>query len=136
MKWDEEAFGREYDLDVFNGDIGVVRVVDVENVRAIVEFDGRNVSYDADALDDLVLAYAATVHKSQGSEFPAVVLVLTTHHFKLLQRNLLYTAVTRARERLVIVGTHRALRMAIEGVSEVRRHTRLADRLRASSLSR
>lgn len=119
-----------YDLEVFNGDIGVVVAVDAERVRAVVSFDGRRVGYDAKGLDELQLAYAVTVHKSQGSEFRAVVLVLTTHHFKLLQRNLLYTAITRARERLVIVGNHRALRMAIDGVVETRRHTQLAARLR------
>lgn len=122
-----------YDLDVFNGDIGVVRGLDAEAVRAVVEFDGRQVRYDAKSLDDLSLAYAVTVHKSQGSEFRAVVLVLTTHHFKMLQRNLLYTAITRARERLVIIGNQRALRMAIDGVSETRRHTRLRLRLRESA---
>lgn len=118
-----------YDLDVFNGDIGVVRSVDPEAVEAVVEFDGRAVKYGRGALDELTLAYAVTVHKSQGSEFRGVVLVLTTHHFKLLQRNLLYTALTRARERLVIVGSSRALRMAIDGVAQVRRHTRLRERL-------
>lgn len=123
-----------YDLDVFNGDIGVVRSVDVERVSATVEFDGREVRYERDALDELTLAYAVSVHKAQGSEFRAVVLVLTTHHFKLLQRNLVYTALTRARERLVVVGSSRALRMAIDGVSEVRRHTRLAARLSGHGL--
>ncbi len=122
-----------YNLETFNGDIGVVRSVDVDRVAAEVEFDGRVVGYERNDLDDLVLGYAVSVHKSQGSEFPAVVLALTTHHYKLLQRNLLYTAVTRAQQRLVIVGSPRALRMAADGVSSVRRHTRLADRLRGVS---
>jgi exodeoxyribonuclease V alpha subunit len=118
-----------YDLDVFNGDIGVIRSIDTESLKAIVEFDGRAVEYGTDALDELTLAYAVTVHKSQGSEFRGVVLVLTTHHFKLLQRNLLYTAVTRARERLVIVGSKRALRMAIDSVAGVERFTLLRRRI-------
>lgn len=120
-----------YDLEVYNGDIGVVRSVDPTAVSLSVDYDGRLVEYAGAVLDDLTLAYAITVHKSQGSEFRAVVLVLTTHHFKLLQRNLLYTAITRARERLVIVGTKRALTMAIDDLSGARRETRLTERLRA-----
>lgn len=118
-----------YDLEVFNGDIGVVTGVDVDALTLDVRFDEREVRYGREQIDDLVLAYAVSVHKSQGSEFRAVVLVLTTHHFKLLQRNLLYTAVTRARERLVIVGTQRALRMAIDDAAQERRYTRLAARI-------
>lgn len=120
-----------YDLEVYNGDIGVVSRVDTKEVSVTVNYEGREVRYTAAALDDLTLAYAITVHKSQGSEFRAVVLVLTTHHFKLLQRNLLYTAITRARERLVILGSRRALRMAIEDLQGAARETRLAERLRA-----
>jgi exodeoxyribonuclease V alpha subunit len=120
-----------YDLEVYNGDIGVVRSLDVAEVSLTVDYEGRLVEYTGAVLDDLTLAYAVTVHKSQGSEFRAVVLVLTTHHFKLLQRNLLYTAITRARERLVIVGTKRALSMAIDDISGARRETRLTERLKA-----
>ena len=120
-----------YDLEVFNGDIGIVSRVDPSDVSVVVQFEGRAVEYTARTLDDLTLAYAITVHKSQGSEFKGVVLVLTTHHFKLLQRNLLYTAITRARERLVIVGTQRALRMAIDDLSGSVRETRLRERLQS-----
>lgn len=119
-----------YDLEVYNGDIGVVKTVDPADVSLVVDYEGRAVEYSGAVLDDLTLAYAITVHKSQGSEFQAVVLVLTTHHFKLLQRNLLYTAITRARERLVIVGTKRALKMAIDDLAGARRETRLNERLR------
>lgn len=119
-----------YDLEVYNGDIGIVSRVNTKDVSLTVTYDGRDVDYTSGALDDLTLAYAITVHKSQGSEFRAVVLVLTTQHFKLLQRNLLYTAITRARERLVILGSKRALRMAIEDLHGSHRETRLAERLR------
>jgi exodeoxyribonuclease V alpha subunit len=119
-----------YTLDVYNGDIGRVEALDLEGLRAAVRFDDRIVEVEGDALDDLEPAYAVTVHKSQGSEFRAVIVVVTTHHFKLLQRNLLYTAVTRARERLVIVGQRNAVQMAIDNVGSVRRQTGLARRLR------
>ena len=119
-----------YTLEVYNGDIGRVEAIDLEGLRAAVRFDDRVVEIEGDALDDLEPAYAVTVHKSQGSEFRAVVVVVTTHHFKLLQRNLLYTAVTRARERLVIVGQRNAVQMAIDNVGGVARQTGLADRVR------
>jgi exodeoxyribonuclease V alpha subunit len=118
-----------YDLEVYNGDIGIVSKVDPTAISVVVSFEGRSVEYSGATLDDLTLAYAITVHKSQGSEFRSVVLVLTNHHFKLLQRNLLYTAITRARERLVIVGDRRALQMAIDDLSGARRETRLRQRL-------
>jgi exodeoxyribonuclease V alpha subunit len=118
-----------YELDVFNGDIGRVVALDAAGRRADVDYDGRRVVYGSDELEELDLAWAISVHKSQGSEFRAVVLVISTHHYRLLQRNLVYTAVTRARERLVVVGARRAWRMAIDDVSAVRRFTRLAARL-------
>lgn len=121
-----------YRHETFNGDIGRVEAIDPERIRAAVRFDDRLVELERDDLDELEPAYAVTVHKSQGSEFRAVVLVLTTHHFKLLQRNLLYTAVTRARERLVIVGQRRAVQMAIDNAGGVERYTGLADRLRSA----
>lgn len=120
-----------YELDTFNGDIGLVRHVDPETGRVVVDTGEREVTYDRESLDQLQPAWAVSVHKSQGSEFRAVVLVLMTHHFKLLQRNLVYTAVTRARERLVIVGNPTALRMAIENVVAGTRFTRLSARLQS-----
>jgi exodeoxyribonuclease V alpha subunit len=95
-----------------------------------VDFDGRVITYDPGEREDLTLAYAVTVHKAQGSEFPAVALVLTTHHYMMLQRNLLYTALTRGRRLVVILGSKRALGMAIRNDRPVRRYTHLAARLR------
>ena len=120
-----------YDKDVFNGDVGFVGDVDEEEETLAVDFDGRKVEYARDDLDELVLAYASTVHKSQGSEYPAVVVVLATQHFKLLQRNLLYTAVTRGRKLVCIVGTHKAAAIAIRNNEVRERQTTLAARLSA-----
>jgi exodeoxyribonuclease V alpha subunit len=92
----------DYDKDVYNGDLGFVRAVDPEAGEVLVEFDGREVAYGFGELDELVLAYATTIHKSQGSEYPAVVIPLTTQHYPMLRRNLLYTGVTRGR-RLVVI---------------------------------
>jgi len=118
-----------YDLDVFNGDIGRIREVDEFEETVEVDFDGRRVSYAFDALDQLSLAYAITVHKSQGNEYPAVVIPVVTEHYIMLQRNLLYTAVTRARELVVLVGSKRAVRIAVETDDAGRRYTRLAERV-------
>lgn len=118
----------DYDKDVFNGDIGhVVSVVDDE---MFVSFEGRQVPYENDDLDELTLAYAATVHKSQGSEYPVVVVPVHTQHFVMLQRNLLYTAVTRGKKLVVLVGMRKALSMAVRNDRAAVRNTRLAERLR------
>ena len=119
-----------YELDVFNGDMGRVTSIDEDTSTVRVEFDERPVAYGFDELDELTLAYAITVHKSQGSEYPAVVLPLIPQHFMLLQRNVLYTAVTRAKRLVVIVGDPKALRRAIANTTVTRRNTRLAERLR------
>ena len=121
-----------YELEVFNGDIGFITQLDAQNNTVTVGYEGRSVTYKKDDLDDLELAWAITVHKSQGSEFPAIVLALANHHFKLLQRNLVYTAMTRARRMLCIVGSERALQMAIDHVSGVRRFSRLHERIAQS----
>lgn len=118
-----------YDKEVFNGDIGWVSKFDPEDRRVIVDFEGRFVPYDFADLDEIVLAYAISVHKSQGSEYPAVVLPLTTQHYLLLQRNLLYTAITRARKLVVLIGTKRALAIALRNNKPQMRYTRLAQRL-------
>lgn len=118
-----------YDLEVFNGDIGFITEINAPASTITVRFDGRSVIYKKDDLDNLDLAWAITVHKSQGSEFPAVILALATHHFKLLQRNLVYTAMTRARGLLCIVGSEKALQMAIDHISGVKRLTRLHERI-------
>ncbi|MEI8352041.1 MAG: ATP-binding domain-containing protein, partial [bacterium] len=119
-----------YDKDVFNGDIGQVERIDRETQEVTVNYDGRRVAYAAEDLDELDLAYACSVHKSQGSEYPAVVLLITTHHFKLLQRNLLYTAMTRGRKLVCLVGSKKAVSMAIRNNHVVFRRTTLKDRLK------
>ena len=102
-----------YDKDVFNGDIGVVQEVDKKENRVLVSYDGRIVEYDSLDLDELTLAYSISVHKSQGSEYGAVVVALTTAHYPLLQRNLLYTAMTRGRQLVIIVGSSKAVKIAL-----------------------
>ena len=103
----------DYDKNVYNGDVGLVASIDPEESAMIVRFDGRDVAFDASDLDNLVLAYACTVHKSQGSEYPAVVIPLLTTHFVMLSKNLLYTAVTRGKRLVVLVCDPRALELAI-----------------------
>ena len=119
-----------YYKEIFNGDIGQVCGFLSATGQLQVDFDGRVITYDPGEREELTLAYAVTVHKAQGSEFPAVVLVLTTHHYMMLQRNLLYTALTRGRRLVVILGSKRALGMAIRNDRPVRRYTHLAARLR------
>lgn len=120
----------DYDREVFNGDIGVVVSADAQAGIAYVDFDGRRIAYKPDELDQLQLAYAVSVHKAQGSEYPAVVIPVHTQHFMMLQRNLVYTAVTRGRKLVILVGTKNALEIAIENARAGTRHTRLAERLR------
>ncbi len=119
-----------YDKDVFNGDMGRIVKIDEENQEILVDVDGRSVPYDFSELDELVLAYAVTVHKAQGSEYPAVVIPLLTQHYMMLQRNLLYTAITRARKLVVLVGTKKALAIAVKNDKTQHRYSLLAERLR------
>lgn len=118
-----------YDKEVFNGDIGVVVDVNLEDRELTVNFDGRAVLYDVSELDELVLAYATTIHKSQGSEYPIVVIPVLMTHYVMLQRNLIYTGVTRAKKVLVIVGTKKALTLAVRNRKEQDRNTMLAVRI-------
>ena len=118
-----------YDKDVYNGDIGVVGSVDMEDRSLVVIFDGKEVEYDASELDELVLAYATTIHKSQGSEYPIVVMPVLMTHFVMLQRNLIYTGITRAKKVLVMVGTKKALAYAVRNVVVQKRNTMLKERL-------
>lgn len=118
-----------YQKDVFNGDIGTVDGIDGQNRILSVDYQDRIVDYDFSELEELALAYAISVHKSQGSEYPAVVIPLTTQHYPLLQRNLLYTAVTRARQLVVLVGDRRALEIALERDAPRARRSGLAGRL-------
>lgn len=119
-----------YDKDVFNGDLGRIEAVDEENQEIRVRIDGRPVTYDFSELDEITHAYAVSVHKSQGSEYPAVVVPLVTQHYMMLQRNLLYTAVTRGKKLVVLVGSRKALAMAVRNNRIQKRYTLLAHRLR------
>ena len=121
-----------YDKEVFNGDIGIVKQVDAENQAVRVDFDGVAVAYDISELDELDHAYACSIHKAQGSEYPAVVILMATQHFKLLQRNLLYTAITRGRKLVCLVGSTRAVQIAIHNNNVAFRRTGLKARLRAA----
>ncbi len=123
----------DYDKDVFNGDIGFIRAIDSEGQTLEVDFDGCGVAYDFSELDELVHAFACSIHKSQGSEYPAVVVLLATQHFKLLQRNLLYTAITRGKKLVCVIGSHKALGIAIRNNAIRERRTALAERLRGAS---
>ena len=119
-----------YDKDVFNGDIGVIASVDTEDRSLTVNYDDRRVEYDATELDELVLAYASTIHKSQGSEYPIVVMPIMMNHYVMLQRNLIYTGITRAKKILVLVGTKKALAYSVNHVTVDKRNTMLKDRLK------
>jgi len=118
-----------YDKEVFNGDIGRITCIDPEVQEITISFDGRDVAYDYTDLDEIVLAYAVSVHKSQGSEYPAVVMPILTQHYVLLQRNLVYTAVTRGRNLVVMVGTMKALAIGVNNDKTQKRYTSLRQRL-------
>jgi exodeoxyribonuclease V alpha subunit len=118
-----------YELEVFNGDIGVVELVDVEERSLIVRYDNGSVEYEYADLDELTLAYATTIHKSQGSEYPVVVMPLLMTHFVMLQRNLVYTGITRAKKICIIVGTTKALAYSIHNMVVLKRNTKLKERL-------
>jgi len=118
-----------YDKEVFNGDIGRIKRIDLENQEVIICFDGRDIPYDYTDLDEVVLAYAVSVHKSQGSEYPAVVIPILTQHYILLQRNLIYTGVTRGRKLVIIVGTRKALAIGVKNDKTQKRYTYLRHRL-------
>jgi exodeoxyribonuclease V alpha subunit len=118
-----------YEKEVFNGDIGRVAAIEIEDQKMVVQYDDRMVDYDWHELDELVLAYAISIHKSQGSEYPAVVVPLLTQHYIMLQRNLLYTAITRARKLVVLVGSRKAMAIAIRNNKVQHRYTGLSARL-------
>jgi exodeoxyribonuclease V alpha subunit len=117
----------DYDKDVYNGDLGTVAAIDIEDGELVADFEGRKVSYGFGELDELVLAYATTIHKSQGSEYPAVVIPLMTQHYPMLQRNLVYTRVTRGKRLVVLIGQRKALAIAIKGAQARRRWSKLRD---------
>ena len=118
-----------YDKDVYNGDVGFVKAVSAEDRSMTVLFDGRPVRYDGGDLDELVLAYATTIHKSQGSEYPAVIVIMHTQHYVMLQRNLLYTAITRGKKLVLLMGVPYAIDQAIKTNTVRERRTSLAERL-------
>lgn len=122
----------DYQRDVFNGDLGVVAKIDRIEQQMVVEFDGRPVEYEFSDLDALALAYVLSIHKSQGSEYPCVVVPVHTQHFVMLQRNLLYTAVTRGKRLVVLVGTQKALGLAVRRQDTRRRYTALCRRLQGT----
>jgi len=121
-----------YDKGAFNGDTGIVSAIDLEEQEMLVDYWDNAVRYEFHELNELALAYAITVHKSQGSEYPVVVLPMTMQHYPMLQRNLLYTGLTRAKKRVVIVGTRKAIALALRNVGGNARHTRLAKRLQVN----
>lgn len=118
-----------YEKDIFNGDIGIVVDVDKRAFRIVVDFDGRRLAYEKDALNEITLAYAISVHKAQGSEYQAVVMPLLTQHFIMLQRNLFYTALTRAKKLTCIVGSYKALYIAIKNNKPIQRNCLLKEKL-------
>jgi exodeoxyribonuclease V alpha subunit len=120
----------DYDREVYNGDVGIVSAVDEEARQLFVRFYDREVAYEEGELDELVLAYATSIHKSQGSEYPAVIVPVLTSHFVMLSRNLVYTAVTRGKKLVVLVTDPRALGLALAEIRKEDRKTRLDERLR------
>jgi exodeoxyribonuclease V alpha subunit len=125
----------DYDKEVYNGDIGYIVDVDPEAGELVASFDGRSVAYGFGELDTLVPAYAATIHKSQGSEYPAVVIPVLTQHYAMLQRNLLYTGITRGKRLVVLVGQKKAIAIAVRNVSGRRRWSKLDEWLRLGGSS-
>jgi exodeoxyribonuclease V alpha subunit len=117
----------DYDRDVYNGDLGIVSGINMEEAELTVRFEGREVTYGFGELDELVLAYATTIHKAQGSEYPAVVIPLTTQHYAMLARNLLYTGVTRGKRLVVLVGQQRALAIAVKNRNTRSRWSKLRE---------
>ncbi len=116
-----------YDKEVYNGDIGFITKIDQEEKQITVVVDSKPVIYSFDELDELTIAYATTIHKSQGSEYPAVIIPVTTQHFTMLKKNLLYTAITRGRKLVVLIGQKKAIAIAIKSTKEARRYTKLKE---------
>ena len=118
-----------YQKEVYNGDIGTIRHIDKKQGQLSVDYYGRRVDYDQSDLDEISVAYAISVHKSQGSEYPAVIVPLITQHYIMLQRNLLYTAMTRGKKLVILIGTQKALSIALNNDRPQQRLSRLAERL-------
>ena len=124
-----------YNKEVFNGDIGNITTIDEENQEITVDYDGRKVAYDYSEIDEFTLAYTISVHKSQGSEYPVVVMPLVTQHYVMLQRNLLYTGITRAKKLIVLVGSPKAMAIAVRNDKTASRCTGLKERLQKNFFS-
>jgi len=120
----------DYEKEVFNGDIGFVTALDTDANEVIVDFDGREVTYSFGELDEVALCYATTIHKSQGSEYPCVVIPIMTQHYMMLARNLLYTGITRGKRLVILIGQRKAIGMAVRGAKDRRRRwSKLGERL-------
>jgi exodeoxyribonuclease V alpha subunit len=119
----------DYDKEVFNGDLGVVAAIDTTEQEVVIQFDGRDVTYDYADLNEVNLAYAISIHKSQGSEYPVVILPLYLQHYIMLSRNLVYTGLTRAKKLAIVIGSQKAIAIAVKQRNERQRYTRLKERL-------
>ncbi len=119
----------DYNKEVFNGDLGMVMDIDHTEKEVIINFDERDIVYDYADLNEITLAWATSIHKSQGSEYPVVILPLYTQHYVMLSRNLFYTGLTRAKQLALIVGSEKAIAIAVKQVKQQQRYTRLKERL-------
>jgi exodeoxyribonuclease V alpha subunit len=119
----------DYNRDVFNGDLGTIIAIDLEEQEVTVQFDARSVTYDRADLNEITLAWAVTIHKSQGSEYPVVILPMYMQHYLMLSRNLLYTGLTRAKKLAIFVGPKKAIGLAVRQVKAQERYTLLSGRL-------
>ena len=123
----------DYNKEVFNGDLGIVRAIDKTEKEVTIDFDGRDVTYDYADLNEITLAWATSIHKSQGSEYPVVILPLYTQHYVMLSRNLFYTGLTRAKKLALIVGSEKAIAIAVKQVKQQQRFTKLKERLESKN---
>ena len=126
----------DYDKEVFNGDIGQIETIDPVEREVAIRYDSRLITYDYGELDEIALAYAISIHKSQGSEFPAVVIPVAMQHYMLLERNLIYTGITRGKQLVMVIGEAKALQIAVRKNDTRQRHSGLRDRLRETIDSR
>jgi exodeoxyribonuclease V alpha subunit len=119
----------DYDKEVYNGDMGIIKSINEEEQEVTITFDGKDITYDYTDLDQLTHSYATTIHKSQGSEYPAVIIPITMQSYRMLKRNLIYTAITRAKKLVVIIGEKKALGIAVRNTKGLERYSKLKDLL-------